>query len=262
MAFNISQFKSQMDWFGGPDRASLFEVTLSNFPENTSRASGYDLKFFCKNVAIPGMVFNPAQYEAVGQMRKVYPMGFNPEPIQAIFLLDSDKQVLTFFHSWAQSMVNYSTAAGPFSVVDGMLPFEIAYKDDYACRMTIKHFSADYAKTGRYYEVILDKAFPLQMGDVDLSWENGDSFVVLPVSIQYDRIQFSGEKYGVPLGGDGNSLLKLFGALGAVGDVFGKQIVPNSVQDAVNKFTTVRGTYDNISNKVGNLNKQLSGIFR
>lgn len=257
MAFNLSQFKSQMDWFGGPDRASLFEVELSGLPLTKSRAGSYDLKFFCKNVAIPGMIFNPAQYEAVGQMRKVYPMGFNPEPVQAIFLLDADKQVLTFFHGWAQSMVNFSTAGGAFSAVDGTKPFEINYRDDYACRMVIKHYSANYLQTGQYYEVILDKAFPIQMGDVDLAWENGDSFVVLPVSIQYDRIEFSGERYGYPIGGDGNSLLKLLTAAGRINDIMGGNILPTGVQDAVNKLTGINSEFDNISRKGRSLANQV-----
>jgi len=249
MSFRVSEFKAQMDWFGGPARSSLFEVQILNLKGSKSRANSRDLTFFCKNVTMPGMVFNSTTYESPGQMRKVFPMTWTPEPVQAIFMLDSDSQVLTFFHSWAQHIVNYSTAAGPFSEVDGRLPFELGYKDEYSCTVVIRHYSVNYEKTGQYYEVILDGAFPLQMGDIDLAWENTDQIVVLPVSFQYYRIQFSGERYGnaQAANGRGNGILGLINSIGNFGQLIGQNLVPRSVQDAVNRYTKVTNVFDNIS---------------
>ncbi|MEJ6660229.1 MAG: hypothetical protein QNL23_04140, partial [Candidatus Thioglobus sp.] len=188
-------------------------------------------------------------YEAVGQKNKMMPMTVNIEPVQAIFMLDSDHQVLSFFHSWAQHVINFGTQGGSFSEVNGKLPYEVGYKDDYACRIAIRQYSTNYEQSGQYYEVILDGAWPLALGDVDLAWENNDSFSVLPVSFQYDRIQFSGEQIGSPSArfGRGNGILGLINQLGAVGQLIGQSIVPRSVQDAVNKYTTV-------SNKIGRIN--------
>lgn len=255
MAFKIHEFKTQFDRFGGPALPTLFQVTISNAPLTRSNASSRDLTFFCKNVAIPGMVFNTAQNEMPGQMRKVMPMGWNPEPVQAIFLLDSDHQVLSFFHGWAQNIVNYSTSAGSFSEVDGKLPFEIGYKDEYSARMTIRQYSTDYHQSGRYYEVILDKAFPIIMGDVDLAWENNDQYSVLPVSFQYDRIEFSGEKAGDPTSrfNRGNGLLDMLNTIGSIGQVIGQDLVPRSVQDAINTYTRVTSSFDNISRSLKNI---------
>ena len=109
MTFKISDFKSQIDRLGGPMRQSLFEVQIVNFPVNTSSVTTRDLSFFCKNVAIPGITMGLNSYEAVGQQRRMYPTSLNPEPVQAIFMLDSNHQILSFFHSWAQRVVNYST---------------------------------------------------------------------------------------------------------------------------------------------------------
>jgi hypothetical protein len=255
MAFNVSQFKAQMDRLGGPSRASLFEVIITPKVAVVSEASPRDLTFFCKNVAIPGMVFNATIYETPGQMRKAFPMSWNPEPVQAIFLLDSYHQVLSFFHSWSQSIVNYGTAGGPFSEVDGKLPFEIGYKDEYSARITIRHYSVDYTTSGKFYEVILDNAFPIQMGDVDLAWENNDQFTVLPVSFQYDRIQFSGERVGTPSARNsrGNGVLQLINSIGSIEQLIGQRIIPTSVQDAVNRFTRVTNVFDNISRNLSNI---------
>ena len=255
MAFRVSEFKAQMDWFGGPAKSSLFEVQIFPKASIKSRASSRDLTFFCKNATIPGMVFNSTTQENPGQMRKVFPMTWNPEPVQAIFLLDSDQQVLSFFHSWAQNIVNYSTAAGNFSEVDGKLPFELGYKDEYAARIVIRHYSTNYHTSGQYYEVVLDNAFPIQMGDVDLAWENNDSISVLPVSFQYDRIQFTGEVVGSPTArfGRGNGLLEMINSIGNVGQVIGQNLIPTSIQDAVNRYTRVTNVFDNISRNINTL---------
>jgi|TARA_B110000879_G_scaffold9158_1_gene11716 hypothetical protein len=247
MAFRINEFKTQMDWFGGPSRGSLFEVQITRPNGIKSRTSDRDLTFFCKNASIPGITFNAVQNEQVGQFRKMMPMTVNVEPVQAIFMLDSDHQVLSFFHSWAQNIVNFGTQGGAFSEVDGKLPFEIGYKEDYACRITIRQYSTNYDQSGQYYEVILDNAFPFQIGDVDLAWENNDQFSVLPVSFQYDRIQFTGERIGTPTG-RGNGLLSLINGLGFVGNLFGQNLVPTSIQEAVNKYTRL----DNKINKIKN----------
>ena len=255
MAFNITEFKAQMDYFGGPARGSLFELQIIGPKGVQSRANSRDLIFFCKNATIPGMVFNAATYEPVGQMRKMMPQTWNPEPVQAIFILDSDHQVLSFFHSWAQSIINFSTAAGAFSEVDGKLPFEIGYKEDYACRIVIRQYSTNYLQSGQYYEVVLDNAFPMQIGDVDLAWENNDTFSVLPVSFQYDRIEFSGEKIGSPTArfGRGNGLLGLLNAVGSFGQLIGQNLVPRSVQEAVNRYTRVTNSFDRIRREISSL---------
>lgn len=252
MAFNLTEFKAQMDWFGGPARGALFEVQIVNFPGVKSRANSRDLVFFCKNATIPGMIFNGVTYEPVAQMRKIMPMTWNPEPVQTIFLLDSDHQVLSFFHSWAQNIINYSTAAGSFSEVGGKLPFEIGYKDEYAATVIIRQYSTNYHKSGQYYEVVLKNAFPMMIGDVDLSWENNDQFSVLPVSFQYDEIQYTGERIGSPTArfGRGNGLLGLLNAVGSFGQLIGQNLVPRSVQDAVNRYTRVTNSFDRISREI------------
>ena len=248
MAFRINEFKSQMDYFGGLARGSLFSVQIMPPKGVSSRANSRDMVFFCKNAAIPGFSINATQVDQVGQFRKLMPQSINIEPVQAIFMLDSDHQVLRFFHTWMQSIVNYGTKAGDFAEVDGKLPFEVGYKDEYACRIVIRQYSTNYQKTGQYYEVILDNAFPLMIGDVDLAWENNDSYSVLPVSFQYDRIEVSGEKIGSPTArfGRGNGVLDLFNAVGSFGQLIGQNFVPDSVQEAVDKYTRVRNAFDRI----------------
>lgn len=257
MPFNITNFKSALDKFGGPSRSNIFEVRISSTPKkNTSAIRPRDFSFFCKNITIPGIQFATAVDSNVAQMPKDMPMTMNKEPVNAIFMCDSEHQVLRFFHSWMQTIVNFGTSLGSFSEVDGQLPFEVGYRSDYAQDIIIRHYTTD-SQEYKYYETKLINAFPIGMGDIDLAWENNDSFMTLPISFSYDRIQFDGEIGGTNRSGlgRGGGLLETIGAIAGFADVVRQTVNQGnsvtSVQDAVNRFTRVRNSFDNISDRLG-----------
>lgn len=251
MSFNISQFKSNIDRYGGPAHTSLFEVQI--IPPAVSIKSGLtprELTFFCKTANVPGITVRTETLEQIGQMPRQFPVGMDNQQFNTIFMLDSDHQVVSYFHSWIQSVVNYGSKGGSFAEVDGQLPFEMGYKDEYSCRMIIKYYSTR-GKIETYYETILDGCYPTIIGDIDLAWENNDSYGTLPVAFAYDRIAFSGEKVGV-VGtlerfGRGSGLLSLLESVGSIGQTIEQGFRPTGIQDAINRFTRVRDDFDNIS---------------
>lgn len=256
MPFNISRFKSTLDKYGGPARSSLFEVVITKASEANSSMTDKDLTFFCTNVNFPGINIENSQYYAVGQMPLNFPRGIANSPINAIFMVDSDHQILTFFHNWIQRVLNYSTKDGNFGAVGDdadpsnlQLPYEIGYKDEYSCTMTIKHFSTE--STGnKYYEVTLENVYPYTIADVDLSWEQGNQFMTLPVAFSYDRFHFSGDRTGRQTTRNGRGLLETLGDLAGFADVVNqtiKQGKPQSIQDAVNRLNRVRNSYGNLT---------------
>ena len=258
MPFDITRFKSTLNRFGGPARSSLFEVTLTpyNVSGGGNKAFGArEFTFFCKTANIPGVFINTTENNQVGQMPTMMPVGIGTRPFETIFLCDSDHQVLSFFHGWAQNVVNYGTKGGPFAQVDEKLPFEIGYRDEYSSRISVKHYSTE-SFDNKYYEVILDGCYPMIVGDLDLSWENNDSYLTLPVSFSFSRIEYSGEKTGSPTSrlNRGTGILDILGAVAGFADVVrqtkrgGK---PTSIQDAVNRVTRVTNSFDNISRKLG-----------
>jgi len=259
MPFNISDFRSTFDRLGGPARSNLFEMRISKLPRGTANSSQLtprDFRFFCQSVQIPGIQFEESTQVHVAQQKKTFPVGFNTTPLQTVFMLDSDHQIMTFFHQWMQQIVRYGAEGGNFSEIDGKLPYEIGYKDDYSTDITIHHYTTD-SFASSYYETKLENAHPIQMGDIDLSWSDNDSYLTLPVSFVYDRISFSGEKAGSNSNSlnRGNGLLDTIGAIAGFADVV-KQTVnqrnsPTSIQDAVNRFTRVRNSFDNISDRFG-----------
>lgn len=255
MAFNISRFKSTLDKYGGPARSSLFEVTVSKYPETNSSIDPIsEFSFFCKSANFPGIQLETQQMSAVGQLATTFPHTLTPSPFNAIFLVDSDHQILSFFHNWIQRVLNFSTRGGSFSAIDtdsysgGLLPYEVGYKDEYACRVTMRHHSTD-SVGDKYYEVVLDNCYPFQIGELDMAWEQNDSFLTLPVSFAYDRIHFSSDRAGTPSA-------RSKGTLEALADIAGfadvvKQTIksgrPTSIQDAVNRLNRVRNSFDNIT---------------
>lgn len=246
MAFRINDFKAGMDKFGGPSHASLFEVifTLNGDWAPNSRATSRDLTFFCNAAAIPGMQVETAVYQGVAQKAKTFARGLSHDQVSCNFMLDSDHQIKAFFHSWMQRVVNYSTSGGNFSEVNGMLPYEVGYKDEYSMRMTIRHYTT-YARDG-YYEVILDNAFPVALGDVDLAWGN-EGVATMGVGFQYDRIEYAGEVRGNPTTGRGNGILDLLNGIDVISQTF-RLGRPDSVQDAINRFNRVSNAWDQITN--------------
>jgi hypothetical protein len=279
MAFNISNFKSTIDTFGGAARSSLFEVRISDKPrpqekeEQEIDSDGLplvriatekkknalfterELSFFCKSAAIPGITYSTTTYEAVGQLPRQYPVSMANTPFSAQFMVDSDHQVLTYFHRWMQSVLNYNNE-NPFAESDdGKLPFEVGYKDNYAKLLEIRHYSTE-SSIDKYYKVRLYNAFPIAIGDLELAWESNDSYLTLPVTFAYDNIFYDAALTGTPSNrfSRGRNLLDTLGAIAGFGNVLKESFRsgrPTSIQDAINRLTRIRNSFDNISGRRG-----------
>lgn len=251
MAFNITEFKSTLGQFGGTAHTGLFEVTIQGRAANSSQITPRQLTFFCKTMSVPGITINTATYDVTAKLPREMPTGIANNPVNGIFLIDSNHEILKFFHSWAQNVVNYSTAGGELAEVNGMLPFEVAYREDYAATIIIKFYNPHPTGTNNtYYETVLEGAFPTAIGEVDLSWENSDSYATLPVSFSYDKIRFTGEVQGSPTTrfNRGTGLLSFLNSVGSLASVVGQGLKFNSVQDAANRLLKFRNSWDNITN--------------
>lgn len=256
MSFNISKFKSTFEKYGGPARASLFEVTISKVPETNSDIDPIsEFSFFCKSANFPGLSIQNQVMRNSTRLPQNFPSTLDNAPFSAIFLVDSDYQILTFFHNWMQRVLNYSTRGGEFSSIDtgegysgGLMPYEVGYKDDFCCRISMKAYSTE-SDLGRYYEVVLDRAYPFQLGNLDMAWEQNDSYLTLPVSFSYDSIYYSGDRIGNP-STRSKGLLETLSDLAGFADAVNQTIKsgrPTSVQDAINRLTRVRNSFGNLT---------------
>jgi hypothetical protein len=187
--FNINEFKSRINRHGGPSRTSLFSVRFSpiNVPNNI--LSTDDLRFFCQTIAMPGINLELMPYRQGGIGYPEYmPMTSSPDSLNGVFMLDSNHRVMTFFHSWINSVINVSGAAGPSS--SGLEQKEIGYKENYTTTMEIDFYSAyDQFK---FYRCTYSGVFPTQVGSLTLNWSDNDSIATLPVNFSYSKMIYSG----------------------------------------------------------------------
>lgn len=185
--FNINEFKSRIDRFSGPILNSLFVVEIGsiNIPDIISTN---DLKFFCQAVTVPGINFELTQYRSKGVgFPEFMPVSAAPDTLNCTFMLDNDHRIVTFFHRWANSIINIGGSAGAnASKLDSR---EINYKSNYTTSLSIKHFSIhDHSK---FYKYDFEGVFPSQLGSQTLSW--ADSTVsTLTVNFSYENIIHSG----------------------------------------------------------------------
>lgn len=255
MSFNISKFRSTLEKYGGVAKPSLFEVTISKAAEEGSSIDpATEFSFFCKSANFPGISIQNQVMRNSTQLPQNFPSTVDNQPFQAIFLVDSDHQILAFFHSWMQQVLNYSTRGGEFAAIDtgyagGLLPYEVGYKDDYSCRITMKAFSTE-SDSGKFYEVVMDRCYPFQLGTLDMAWETNDSYLTLPVSFSYDTIWFSGDRAGNP-SSRSKGILETLSDLAGFADTVKQTLKsgkPTSIQDAINRLTRVRNSFGNLTN--------------
>jgi hypothetical protein len=261
MPFNINEFKSTLNKYGGPARKNLYVVEIASAPAGNDGMSVRDLRFFCQVAQVPGLNFSVADYYPNGfGTRQSIPTAMVPDTFNAVFMLDSDHNVLRFFHQWMQSVINYNYADGAFSQVDNQLPYEVGYKSEFATQITIKHYSTDSQDV--FYEYILADAFPTQISGVDVSWGDNDSYATVTVNFAYAHMFMNGVRRGTPTEryARGTGLLDLINRVGTSGQVIRQGTLPTSIQDAVNSFTRVRSGIQNFNTSVSQIKTGINDI--
>lgn len=189
MAFNINDFKSTMNRYGGNARTSLFEVEIAGVSVQGVIPTR-DLRFFCQNVSVPGVNLETTYYKPTGiGLSESIPMSIQPEALNCVFMLDSNHNVMTFFHRWISSVMNISGRLGDNS--NGLPGHQIDYKDNYkASALTVRHYSTSNPFSA--YEFNYFDVYPTQVSNLDLSWASKDVIATITVNFSYSRMEHSG----------------------------------------------------------------------
>lgn len=241
---NIDEFKATMNKFGGTARPNLFSVEILN--TGSSFIEDRDLRMFCKNAAIPGINLATQSYKPFAHGPEItMPSGFQHEPLNCVFMLDSAHAVMSFFHNWMQKIINFDTSKGLMGSVDNAYPYELSYRDEYAVTIRIKFFSPfsnDY-----FYEVVMRDAYPTAVGQVSLSWEENDSYAVMPVSFTYSEILFSSTVISNPSEqySRSNGYIQRLAEL-ASAQTISQSGLPRTIQDAIDRYTNIKNTFNRV----------------
>jgi hypothetical protein len=193
--FNINEFKSRLNRHGGPAFNSLFVVEITNnllSPGNNTITTD-DLRFFCQSVNVPGINLEVMQYRPTGVgFPEFMPMNSSPGTLNCVFMLDTNHNVITFFHRWINSVINVGGNIGR-SDAFGTESKEINYKNEYSTSMVIKHFSAYNSENTipGFYEYKFEGVYPTEVGGIQLSWSD-TSVSTTAINFSYSRILHSG----------------------------------------------------------------------
>jgi hypothetical protein len=238
MVFNLNQFKTILTSRGGPARSSLFVVEI--IAPKSSYINSNDLRFFCQSVQLPGIDIDTVGYKpkTVG-LPESMAIGIAAEQLNCTFMCDSEHTIMSFFHEWFQKIINYDVSGGVFSEVDGKLPYELGYRDEYSTTMTVKHYSSD--NPSLYYEYKFEDVYPTKISSPSLSWSESETYSTVNVNFSYSSMKFKATATGIPVErlSRGTSYLERMNSIGFYGQRSNSSL-PNNIQDAVDAFTRIK----------------------
>lgn len=174
--FNIADFIATLNE-GNFAKTALFDVIVTP-PRTMSTDMGelYDLTYRCEATDLPGR--NVLTYDSIiyGLPTKIA-YGSSVNDVTLSFILSEDYREKIFFETWIDKITgNYRTG----EVSQNM--FEIGYYKEYIGGLLIRN----YSETGEVVkETELVEAYPINIGNVSLNWQNGAEIAKLPVTFAY-----------------------------------------------------------------------------
>lgn len=144
-----------------------------------------NLLFLCSAAAIPGVQIQTTDIQPYGYgaiERRPTAAFFNTARMN--YYVDVNSTVYQFFTKWISCIVNFNDSAIGTRTSDGAFYNEVQYKEMYATTITIYVYDP---AGNTFLEVLLKDAFPIELGQVNLTWGNYNSLAVLPINISYQN---------------------------------------------------------------------------
>ena len=166
----ISAFKAQLQ--GGGARANQFRVEL-NFPSfigSLGSAAGNAAQFLCVASSLPASTMS--EITATFRGRPVYFAGDRTFPAWSVTVLnDTNFLIRNALERWSNGITNYTATNG------------IMRPSDYQVDMSVHQLDRNdtVLKTYRFFD-----AFPVQIGDIQLNFDQGNQIESYGVSISYN----------------------------------------------------------------------------
>ena len=203
-SFDIGRFKAEVSNADSILPTHSFLVVFAPMPWAIKRypqAANLDsiLTMRCDNVILPSI--NLLQEQNIrrygfGPVENVA-YGVNVGDFTLQFIVDKKAHVVGFFEAWLNRIVNrYSYGGADMNTEDstGRTPYEIAYKDTYACS-SVNVFMYDRSQNNVLEYNIYD-VFPTGIQNMNMSWSEENTLMKLSVTFSFTdlRIQQSAEK--------------------------------------------------------------------
>lgn len=202
--FNINSFHSEMRK-NGVLVNNRFLVQLQPFYIGSKVASelGFiqsesgKLTLRCENVSLPGpklLTNNNIRRYGYGPVEHM-PHDVQFSNVTISWILDSNAEVADFFNKWMTAIINYESRGGQAMSNSKTYeesgvkyqPYNVGYKDDYACsRITIFVYDQELKQVISYD---LYDAFPVSISDIPLDWNSKNTPIKYSVTFTYTDIR-------------------------------------------------------------------------
>ena len=185
MTFKIQDIISAMNNKKGVTRPSHFVVQIT--PPSSISATGYarDALFFCDTASLPGMNYSGVEVKPLGYgTAETRPTDNKFNDVTCTFMVDSRGSVFSFFHKWVALIQNFGKDTTGVQFGSGLKYGEFAYPKEYEGVVEIFHYDVAQNEVISYK---LLQAFPLQIGDIQVGWEQNDTVTRLPIVFAYNN---------------------------------------------------------------------------
>lgn len=176
MSFDINEIRGQLQ--GGGARPSLFQVQF-NHP---SMGDGvFKVPFMTKAASLPASTIGQIPVPYFGRTIKVVGTSRTYENWSVTVINDEDFRVRKALEAWSRQMNTY---------VGNQRGYNTSAPAEYKSRAQVQQFS----QTGEVLRTyIFEGLFPVNVGPIELNWENGDAIEEFTVEFSLDWWEVAGE---------------------------------------------------------------------
>jgi hypothetical protein len=272
---NVSNFIANLNRLRGVQRTSHFYVNIP-MPRKLSRirnastnvgtgrnevsldATGggtemREIGLLCESCSLPGVSLNTTEIRRYGYgvaEKKPYLPTFTDQSFT--FIGDNTGKIHKFFYRWMNSIVRYDGRHRDNTVSYELSPFQVEYKrDELGPLYTVDIQIVMIDETNRKINTLtLMDAYPIFLGDVQLSWAENDSFVRFPVTFTFSNWKLD-ELNVAPLLDNTpkqSSLLQQIMKVGSAVQVLASTRKPTGVADIINVVNNARIVSSGLNN--------------
>lgn len=197
-SFNISTFRTEVTEIDGvlPTHSFLVRFApmdwMKLFPSADRNSIDEMLTMRCDNVILPSI--NLLQEQNIrrygfGPVENVA-YGVNVGDFSLQFIVDRNAWVVDFFEAWMNKIVNRDSYGGAnmnADVGNNRTPYEVAYKDSYACS-SVNVFIYDRAQNTVMEYNIYD-VFPTGIQSMNMSWSEENTMMRLNITFSFTDLR-------------------------------------------------------------------------
>lgn len=187
MAFNITEIQSAINKGGGLAKPNMFFVRITPPRELLSAGNGFrnEVMYFCDAAQLPGINFSATSVKSVGYgTSEQRPIDAGFSPLNTSFIVDANGNAIRFFTQWLALINNWSRETTGVMQGTQLSYGEWNYPSTYEGTVEILAMNP-VAGNDEIVNYQLARAFPIQVGDINVAWEMNDTIMRLPVVFAY-----------------------------------------------------------------------------